>query len=182
MSQSSIKRRIAPAVPLTLNIENADGSSFTVGWKLRINYNVLADAQEVSKHNFLGGNGILDWVDDPSRIRALFWASLLPEQPELRDELFTIGDYLDGSNRSEVLEALFKAFSLYLHKDKRADFDKAANAILAVVRTGKLPEEMETASRPLAEGATPENPSDGQNSAPSPDTISESPTTTSSAA
>jgi hypothetical protein len=182
MSQTAIKKRIAPSVPLDLEIEGADGSIISYKWKVRINYNVLADAQEVSKHNFMGGNGILDWVDDPSRIRALLWAALLPEQPELREEMLTIGEYLDGSNRSQVLEALFNAFSLYLHKDKRPEFDKASAAILSVVRTGKLPKEMEAASSPLAEEKKELSQSPGKSSEPSPASASELSMTTSSAA
>jgi hypothetical protein len=190
MSQSSIRNRTAPTTTLRLEVEDANGSTLTEDLKIRIDYNVLSDAQEACGFNFVA-NGILEWADDPARIRALLWAALLAQHPDLdirsdkitaKDASRAIGQYLEGSNRPEVLEALFKAYSLYLHKDKRLEFDKAANAILTVVRTGKLPEEMEAASSPLGKGESAESPSPGKSSEPSPESASESLTTTSSAA
>src|SRR3954467_14915636 len=123
----AIRRRVMPFTPITLEIEDSDGSTFKQEWKLAINYNVLADAQEKCKYNFLGS--LLDWVDDPNRLRALFWAALLPYQPELRDEFEAVGEYLDGGNRITSIEGLMKAFSRYQPKDKRATFDEVAARI-----------------------------------------------------
>lgn len=175
----ALKRRKMPSTPLTMEVEDGDGSKFTVNWQLAINYNVLADAQEKCAYNFMGGP--FDWVDDSNRIRALLWASLLPYQPDLRDELLTVGEYLDGTNRLPVIEALFGAFSRYLHPSKRKGFDEGAGVLLNFMKTGEVPKG--SSADPLADAGTEKSasPSPGQNSEPSPATTSDSQTTSSAA-
>lgn len=168
-----------PFTPITLEIEDSDGSTFKQEWKLAINYNVLADAQEKCGYNFLGH--LFEWIDDPSRVRALFWAALLPYQPELRDCFDVVGEYLDATNRIASIDGLMKAYVRYLPKNQRDDISKACDEILDFMRTGKAPKGKEKPEAPpLAQNDA--SLSTGQNSAPSLVTTSESSTTTNSAA
>lgn len=168
----ALQRRILPFAPLSLEVENGDGSSFVFTAKLTINYNVLAEAQEKCGRNFLEGG--LDWVDKAEHLKALFWASMLPYQKELRaDENFEIvSEYLDLNNRLTVIEALLGAWTKFIRKDKRQEFQDAANTVIEYLKTGKAPEAKGVAESPLA--VSGQNPSDGGNSSQSPATISES--------
>ena len=138
-----LRRRILPFVPISMEIENGDGTTFIFTAKLTITYQVLALAEERCGHNFLEGG--LAWADDAAQITALFWASLIPYQPEYRsDEHFALlRDYLDLENRLTVLEALLGAYAKFVRKDKRKDFEQSARALIEFMRTGKEPERTE---------------------------------------
>ena len=166
----SLKRRIVPSAPLCLEVENGDGTSFTVIAKVAIDFNVLSDAQERCGHNFLQGG--LSWVDNAAQIRALLWASLLPYQPGYRDEELIVGEYMTLDNRLPIVEALLKAYGFFVRKDARKEFQESAAALIEFMRTGKAPEGKENAAAvPLA---STEASSTGLISSPLPNTTSDS--------
>jgi hypothetical protein len=174
----ALRRRIMPATSLALVVENDDGSKFTVELRLSFNMNVLADIEEKCKWNLMINP--IEWVDDPKAVRTVLWAAALPYQPEYRsdDGLEAIGEYMTLDNRVDTIEALFKAYSLFVRKDRRETYIKTTQSLVEVLRTGKAPEEVDKPT-PLAATA---NLSVGPNSAQSPVTTLVSKTTTSSAA
>lgn len=153
---SALKRRMMPSVPLSLQVENGDGSSFTVDLKLAFNMNVLASVQEKCGQNLL--SDVFSWMDDPKAVIAVLWGAALPYQPEFNsDEGFeAVGEYMTLENRNDTIEALLKAYAFFVRKDKREGFEKRAAQIVEILRTGKMPEPEQL---PLAESETQANPS-----------------------
>jgi hypothetical protein len=168
-----------PATPLALEVENNDGTKFTVELSLSFNMNVLANVEEKCKWNLMLNP--IEWVDDPKAVKAVLWAAALPYHPEYRsdDGLEAIGEYMSLENRVATVDALFKAYSLFVRKDRRETYVKTTQALGEALRTGKAPEEVD---KPVPLAKVEENPSPGQNSAPSHGTTLVSKTTTSSAA
>lgn len=169
---AALKRRLNPFVPLTLTVENGDGTSFTVDLKLAFNMNVLAWVRERGKYNLL--EDAFSWIDDPKVVIAVLWAAALPYQPEFNsDEGFeAIGEYMTLENRVDTIEALLRAYTYFVRKDKREAFGKSAQTLIEMLRTGKLPESVVPPTE--NETKTQASPSISMTSQTSPDTTSES--------
>lgn len=178
MQDSALKRRLTPFVPLTLVVENGDGTSFNVDLKLAFNMNVLASVREKCGQNLL--SDVFSWIDDPKAVITVLWGATLPYQPKYNspDGLEAIGEYMSLENRVDTIEALLKAYAYFVRKDKREAFVDSAKQIVEILRTGKLPE-------PKPEDPTPEsgtnaaNPSTSMTLQTSPDTTSDSALTSS---
>lgn len=153
-----------PATPLALEVENNDGTKFTVELSLSFNMNVLADIEEKCKWNLMLNP--IEWVDDPKAVKAVLWSAALPYHPEYRsDEGFeAIGEYMSLDNRVATIEALFRAYSLFVRRDKRDTYLKTTSALLEFLRSGKAPEEVD---KPVPLAKTEASPSVGSISGPS---------------
>jgi len=149
MAESAIKRRLTPSVPLSLDVENGDGSTFRVDLRLAFNMNVLAAVRERCKVNLLAD--VFGWIDDPLAVKAVLWAACIPFQPEFdSDEGFeAIGEYMTLENRNDTIEALLKAYTYFVRKDKRDKFVESAKQLVDLLRTGKVPD-----ARPSPESET----------------------------
>lgn len=147
---NSLQRRVLPFTSVSFEVENGDQKPFKFSGKITINFNVLSDAQQKTGHNFLEGG--LGWVDNPAQIKALFWASLIPFQKEFdsAEGLEAVGEYMTLENRLPIVEALLKSFSSFIKKDRREEFDKASEAVIAFLKTGQAPEQEPPAPAPLA--------------------------------
>ena len=172
MQDSAIKRRLTPFVPLTLEVENGDGTTFAVDLKLAFNMNTLAAIAERSKRNLLAD--VFSWIDDPQAVIAVLWGATLVYQPEFNsDEGYAaIGEYMSLENRVQTIEALLQAYAYFVRKDKRQAFVDSAKQIVEILRTGKLPE-----ARPQSESETTKqaSPSTSTTLQSSPSTTSDSP-------
>lgn len=168
MPESVMRKRIAPSLPLRLDLEDADGTKFVRSFRLSFTLNTLARIQEKTGLKVLGV-GI--WAElSPKLVGAMLWAALLVTSPEYdtRDEdgestdegLETIQSYIDGTNIDRVTETLWDAYLLSLPKDK-AD-------ILRKARAGGTGEAVPNEPTPATGEST------GSSSGPSPDTTSES--------
>lgn len=171
---SAIKRRLTPFVPLTLEVENGDGTTFAVDLKLAFNMNTLAAIEERSKLNLLAD--VFSWMDNPKSVIAVLWGATLVYHPQFdSDEGYAaIGEYMSLENRVDTIEALLKAYAYFVRKDKRQAFVDAAKSIVELLRTGKLPD-----ARPQTESEmkNPAIPSTSTTLQSSPDTTLDSPST-----
>jgi hypothetical protein len=163
MSRSAFRRRVAPSVPLLIEYEDEQGK-FSKLYRLAFNLNVLA---EISEKTGLQALTFDLWTNISAQVlRVMFWAALLPHQPEFAsaEGLEAAGAMLDGASQDACVRALWEAYLLYLPKDQ-AD----------VVR--KMREEASEESRPSMspEAAAPAEQLPGSSSGVSADTISESP-------
>jgi hypothetical protein len=177
MQDSALKRRLTPFVPLTLDVENGDGTSFNVDLKLAFNMNVLASVREKCGQNLL--SDVFSWIDDPKAVITVLWGATLPYQPEYNspDGLEAIGEYMSLDNRVATIEALLQAYAYFVRKDKREAFVDSAKQIVEILRTGKLPD-----ARPQTESETTQSaaiPSISMTSQTSPNTTSDLPSNSS---
>jgi len=173
MAESVMRKRIAPSLPLRLELEDADGTKFVRNFKLSFTLNTLARIQEKTGVKVLG---IGIWAEiSPQLMGAMLWAALLPHSPEYdtRDEngeptdegLEVIRSYVDMSNLDQVGEALWESYLLSVPKEK-AEFLRKA-------RAGKTEGEVPNVPTPETGEST------GSTSGQSPDTTSTSAMTSS---
>jgi hypothetical protein len=170
MSDSALRRRIAPSVPLIIEYTDERGS-FSEAYRVSFNLNVLA---EISEKTGLTALSFDIWIKLSARVlRVMLWAALLPHQPKFaaEDGIEAVGSMLDGTNQEKAVRALWDAYLLYLPKDQADALRRERE------RAEKAAAEGGDAD-PLASEATEEpnpSPSDGSSSGPSLVTTAESP-------
>jgi hypothetical protein len=165
--KQSLKRRIRPSVPLTLEI---DGEKHT--FNLAFDMIALGRIEEKTGLN-LAWNVFTLWIE-MSALRVLatsFWAAALLNHPEYDSDegFFTLRSLLGPEHEDAVGDALWKAYMLYLPKDERELMQRARKEREEELAKGNPP------IPPLpTETAESNTPTSGSNSVPSPDTISDS--------
>lgn len=155
----ALRRRVAPSVPLTLALAQADGPPLDLTFRLAFDFNAMAAVEDATGLNMLRGE---IWTAlTGSTLGALFWASLLAHQPEYAEAggLEVARSYIEPGNVVAVGNAVEDAFMLSLPEDDRA-------AIRAARESRPARPTTPTAS-PKTDGA-----SAGSNSGPSVDTTS----------
>jgi hypothetical protein len=179
--KSPLQRRISPSVPLTLELDDRK-----VTFRLSFDYLTLARIEDRTFQETEGrvnlrlvGNIFDLWRELSSAgvLGATFWAALLNEQPEYDSDpgYRAAVSFLYGENVDLAAAALAEAYPLFLSKDKA----KLFRDMLKKVETGK-PEDASDPSKDQAQ-ETPKSSSTGPSSGPSPDTISGSAASASSA-
>lgn len=184
MSESLLRRRVAPSVPVDIRFSDEQGE-FHHTFELAFDFNAVAAVSEVTGEECL--NSIEMWYRmDARMLRAMLWAALLRHQPEFDtrdtrgrrndDGLRAVGSWLRFDDGRRIGDALWKAYLLFLPKDQAEYWRK--------VREGA--EKGKDTESPLVPKNSPEKKeapahSDGANSGLSPATISESATTAKSA-
>jgi hypothetical protein len=124
--KSALKKRIAPSLPLKLELVDDNGSTFTRNFRLSFDFNALARIQEKTGIRMLG---LEIWgALSASVLSVMFWASVLANQPDYNtvdedgkptDEgLEVIRSYMDMSNADQISDACWDAFLLGLPKDR----------------------------------------------------------------
>ena len=125
-----LKRRIAPSVPLSLKITNEDGSTFTVDFQLRFDFNVLARIEEKTGQKMLSGMDIWSKMS-ATLLSAMLWSAAIPSSPEYDSDegLEAIRSYLNNETADQASNALWEAYLLFLPKKEaelvRAQVEKA---------------------------------------------------------
>ena len=118
MSQSPLRRRITPSVPFHLKVEDADGGSFTLSFKVSYDFNAMALVEEVTGMSMITG----DVFDNPScsNISALLWAGIQENHPDYAGQkgLQAIRSCLNIATATEALKAINEAFLLALPKEQ----------------------------------------------------------------
>jgi hypothetical protein len=162
--QSALKMRIAPSVPLSLQLEEDNGAKFTKNFRLSFDANAAAEVEERTGFNMLRGE-IWEKLSFKN-LSIMFWACALANHDEYDSEegLRVVRSYMDLSNTEKISAAVQKAFMLGLPEEKR----KAIEAEQARKDSGKRP--LESAGETPA--ATTELP--GANSGPQPASGSDS--------
>ena len=130
--KSALRRRVTPSVPLLLNVEDADGSKFSVSLKLSYDFNAMALVEEVTGLSMLTGS-IFERAS-VSLLSAMVWAGALAEQPEYegRQGLEAIRSYMSMASVPEIQKAVNEGFLSALPKEQadriREEMKKAAEA------------------------------------------------------
>lgn len=176
--QSVLRNRIAPSVPLKLELEE-DGGKRVVNFRLSWNFLASAEVEERTGLNLLTGEA---WTKLSARnLGIMLWAAALAHHPDygarMEGESFEqfeeakkqrqgeglecVLSYIDLGNADQVNEAVWNAYFLSLPKEKREALESARKALMEGIKP----------VRPQA-AETSESPSDGSNSGQSQDTIS----------
>ncbi len=201
----ALKRRIAPTVPITLELEDEDSQKFKKTFHLCFDFNAISLIEERTGFSLLDGLAIWGEVAPAataegkkkkgrkasrraSLLSIMFWASVAAKHPEYLTEdenqepsgegLQTIRSYMNSSNSEEILAALWEAYLLYLPADQRELLKKLTSDAEAQQRAAS--ETSPLAPAPDQIPANQPTPA-GSISGPSPATSSESATKTSAA-
>jgi hypothetical protein len=167
-----IKRRIAPSVPLKLELADDNGATFVRNFRLSFDFNALARIEEKTGLRMLG---IGVWTQLSAKVvGAMLWAAILANHPEYDtreadgertdDGLEAISSYVDLSNAEQVTSALWEAYLRNLPKEKSEALRKAK----AEMESGATVPNEEAPATP------PATVPDGSSSGPSLVTTSES--------
>lgn len=115
----ALRPRIAPAIPLTLELEDEIAGTLTRKFRLSFDADAIARVEALTGISFLNG----DIWRQPSvpTLGILLWAAALEHSPEYDSDegLAVIRSYLDAGNMDEITLALFEAFIVRLPKDKQ---------------------------------------------------------------
>jgi hypothetical protein len=174
---AALRRRIAPATPLRLDLQEYDGSILHIDLNLAFDMNAGAAVQEKTR-NAVRPNGLLLterklWlhIGEPEVIGAMLWAATLAHHPEydVDEGLIVVRSYIQESNADQITDALWKAYLAYLPKEKRELYERLkAEAEEAALRGDET-------NGPLDETKSPANEtklSPGSSSGPLPGTTS----------
>ena len=123
-NEVAIRRAIAPATPLTLELEGEQGK-FILNVKLAFDFNAFSRIEAKTGANIFLGN-IFSNLNATNTV-VLFWAALQRHNPEYAGDegLEVVGTYLTIENAPIVANALKNAFLASLSKDSRAAIEKA---------------------------------------------------------
>ncbi len=124
---SALKRRIAPSVPLKLELDDDKGEKFVKNFRLSFDANAAAEIEERTGFNMLRGE-IWEKLSFKG-LSIMLWAAALANHPEYDTEdadgertdegLRVIRSYMGIGNTPQISEAVEKAFLASLPKDKR---------------------------------------------------------------
>lgn len=119
MVDKGLRRRIAPSVPLTLELEDEGGEKFVRSFRVSFDVNAMALVQEETGYSMLNGE-IWGHIDETT-LSSMFRAALLTHQPEYGglEGLQVIRSYMDASNAEKITVALNEAFLIQLPKERR---------------------------------------------------------------
>jgi hypothetical protein len=165
---SALRRRIAPSVPLTLELLDDGGATFKREFRLAFDFNVCATIEEKTGVNVLDAIDFLKRLISPKTISVYFWAALLPHHPEYDEPegLRVVRSYMDESNLEKISEAVVDAYLQYCPEKKR-------NALREIIEKGKKGENPTQPPKPAEpEAAATANPSPGSSSGPLPEATS----------
>ena len=178
---TALKRRIAPSVPLKLQLDDDGGANFVREFRLSFDFNAAALIEEKTGLNLLTAEVWTSGLSSRS-LSVMLWAAVLANHPEYafsddkgeptEEGLEIIRSYMDVGNTDLIHDALWDAYFISLPKDKRETLERARAELIAAQKAGRSP-------LAVAPETAPASPSDGSNSGPSPELISASPTTSS---
>lgn len=174
---SQLRKRLAPAVPITLELLDDNGDKFSRSFKLCFDFAAGVAIEQKTGLN-LRDFKILTEMDKPTAMSVVFWAALLRHQPEYDSDegLEIIRSYMDESNSEQISEALWQTYLAYQSKAKRDFLLKMRQQAEEKLKRGESASPL-----PQSAAAKETNPSPGMTSAPSVALTSDSPTTSSAA-
>lgn len=176
MGNTALRKRLAPAAPLTLELADADGGKFVVSFRLCFDFNAAAEIKEKTGLSILNFAAFWSQIDDPRVLSVTFWAAALAHSPEYRtrdeqgkptDEgLEVIRSYMTDDNAEPIADVLWAAYLLSLSKEKRQAVEAARERAKKRQEAGDRPQ----TPAPVPATTTPISSTCG----PSPDTTSAS--------
>ena len=136
MKNDSLRRRIAPSVPLSLELVDDGGATFTRNFRLSFDLNAMTLVQEQTGLSMLNGE---IWNDlNEKTLSIMLHAAVLAHNPEYAvvDGLEVIRSYMDTTNIEKITDALNEAFLLQLPTERQ---DKIRKAQAAAKEKGENP-------------------------------------------
>jgi hypothetical protein len=143
-ARAPLERIIYPDVPVTIDVKGKP-ETFRLCW----DYTAIANLEDKTGSDCLE-NFVAPWVKvNIGKLGAMFWAASLYYQPEYAGDegLATLRSFLNYDNSLDVFNALWKAYLLYLPKDKAAFLSGERERIeneqreeLESQRSGKTPD------------------------------------------
>jgi len=146
------RKRVAPSVPLKLDLAEEGGGQLHLDLELVFDFNAVAAIETATGMNVFSGD---IWKNlSGTHLSVLFWAALLGRQPGLggTEGLEIVRSYIDVGNSTQITWALYESFLIFLSPEARERL--RANPLQPAAM-------MRDASRPP-----------GASFGPSPDTIS----------
>jgi len=162
-----LRRRIAPSVPLRLNLTDDSGDKLQRTFHLSLDFNAACYVQGLLGKSLLDGT---TWEDtSPIVVSTMFYAAILARHPEYdtRDEktgepttegLEVIRSLMDAGNVKQIQNALFDAFVATLPPERQVAIKKAreeAEAEAARIAAGEVPNAATATAYPVAETEIP---------------------------
>jgi hypothetical protein len=126
MKQSSeLRRRIAPSVPLTLELADDSGEKFSRSFLLAFDFNAMTLVLEQTGYSMLTGE-IWNHVNEKT-LSIMLHAAVLLRHPEYgtAEGLEVIRSYMDTNNTEAITNALNDAFLLQLPPERRKNVQAA---------------------------------------------------------
>jgi hypothetical protein len=145
MKDTSLRRRIAPSVPLSLELVDDGGATFTRNFRLSFDLNAMTLVQEQTGLSMLNGE---IWNDlNEKTLSVMLHAAVLAHNPEYdcSDGLGVIRSYMDTTNIEKITDALNEAFLLQLPGERQ---EKIRKAQAAAKEKGENPTPPATAPAP----------------------------------
>ena len=121
------RKRVAPSVPLKLDLAEEGGGRLTLALELVFDFNAVAAVETATGRNVFAGD---IWQNlSGTNLSVLFWAAVQARQPGLAGEegLEIIRSYMDVGNSDQITWAIWEAFLVFLSKEAR-DRLRAATA------------------------------------------------------
>lgn len=131
--EKALRRRIAPAVPLKLELEDDSGATFVRNFRLSFDFNAVTLVEETTGFSLLSG---AIWKRITAKnLSLLFYAAILANHPEFDTDdglgnkttvgLEVVRSYMDGSNMAQITEAVSEAYTRSLAPEDQARIRKA---------------------------------------------------------
>jgi hypothetical protein len=128
-----LRRRIAPSVPLRLNVMDDGGDELQRTFNLSLDFNAACFVQSAIGKSLLDGQ---TWEDtSPITISTMLYAAILAKHPEFdtRDDkgqptsegIQVIRSLMDAGNAKQIQNALFDAFVATLPPERQVAIKKA---------------------------------------------------------
>lgn len=148
-----IRKRLAPSVPLSLEVGDEAGNKEILSLRLSFDFNALALVEERTGISLLSGK-IFSMLN-ATNLSLLLWAAMLQNQPDYAGEegLSAIRSYMTLDNAKAVEAAVSEAFILCLPPEQREAIRKAAEDAAKKAAEG---------NPPPADGASPLAPTPAQ--------------------
>jgi hypothetical protein len=142
---TELRRRIAPSVPLTLELADDSGEKFTRSFLLAFDFNAMTSVLEQTGYSMLTGE-IWNHVNEKT-LSIMFHAAVLLRHPEYASDngLEVIRSYMDTMNTEAITNALNDAFLLQLPPARRKKVEAAQKQAL---EQGENPTSPATAPTP----------------------------------
>jgi len=118
-SNGAWRKRVAPSVPLKLDLAEEGGGRLKLDLELVFDFNAIAAVETETGTNVLTGD---IWQNlNGTSLSVLFWAALRARQPGLAgaEGLEIVRSYIDVSNAAQITLAVQESFLVFLAPEAR---------------------------------------------------------------
>ena len=113
---TTLKKRIAPSVPVSLELSDGEGTNVSLGLRLSYDFNAVTRIEEKTGLNLLN---LASWNNlNATALGVMFWAGLIARQPEYAGDegLEVARSYIDLGNQAYIQEQIVNAWTACIPK------------------------------------------------------------------